>query len=660
MFDRLFSPIALAGVTVPNRVVMAPMSSGLGRDDGSVTPELIAFLEARAAGGTGLIIVEFTCVDRRFGLSEVKQLSLDDDKNIEGHRRLVDAIKKQGAVACLQLHMPGRFAEPRTLGTSLPVSPSQCISGTANQVVSRALTDTEINEILERYVQAARRAMNAGYDAIELHGAHGYLPMAFLSPSSNSRDDKWGGDFSRRLQFPSELVAAVKTEIGSNVPLIYRLSSTEFVSGGLTIEDMEAVVPELVKAGADALHVTSGTMKGSFERMVDPMSLDEGWRLDHARRLKTVSTVPVIAIGPIRWPRSAEAALSRGDTDMIALGRPLLADPQWALKASRQLEADVIPCTNCNWCMERVRKHAPIGCAENPRTGRELASTIHFSSSQREPKPVLVAGAGPAGLNAALELDRAGVKTHLFESANVLGGTLIAASAAPGKDKLGWYLAYLKQRILNSSINLHLATELDAEQLERLGPLAVVIATGTSDVSMPIPTSPKSKVYSAYKVLSGEESPDYQSTLPTIVYGGGETGCEASEYLSARGLNVILVTRSDRKMLARSAEFAYRKLLRKRLEASSRISIVERQSISQINKTDVVLLDENGTKTVQPMAQVVLAQGRLKLDHLSGLLEDRHLPYVRIGDVKNIGRIGDAVEDAYLQVRSILELVRTQ
>jgi len=652
-FPLLFSPFSLAGLVLPNRVVMAPMSSSLADLQGFVTPELVAFIQARAAGGTGLIIVEFTCVDASFGLGELRQPRLDSDDYIAGHAELVAAITATGARACLQLHMPGQYIIAGTAAQGA-VAPSDVYARNGERS-ARAMTVQEVDQLVERFAHGARRALAAGYEAIEIHGAHGYLPMAFMSPRKNQRDDAWGGDFDRRLAFPLALIAAIKAVIGPSRPLIYRVSAVEFVESGLSIADMERIVPRLAQAGCDALHVSTGAVEGALDKIVDPMSSLEGWRLPLGRRLRKASGLPVIAVGPVRWPQTAERALAEGDADLIALGRPLLADPAWARKARAGRLEDITPCTNCNWCMARVREHASIGCAENPTTGRELQdlSAAHGIAGQ----VAVVVGSGPGGLHAALEFDLRGADTHLFEARGEIGGGLLVSAAPPFKEPLYWYWQHLGHRLAQSRVHTHMGVRATAADVLALKPDLVVVATGTRARPWPLESGAGAlSVHDATDVLTGDVATDAlgaSASLAVIVYGGGETGCETAEFLAARGVPVKLITRSALNQLARSAEPIYRRHLRSRLVANPLIEVVAGATIVALREDGVALQLASGERRDLTAGSLVVAQGREPADELLAQLRDAGVPCELIGDAHSVGRIGDAVHAGHAAVQKL-------
>ncbi len=651
-YPLLSSPYTLKGLTLRNRTVMSPMSSGLGRQDGSVSEAQIAFYRERAEGGVGLIIVEFTGVNRRLGLAEPNQLSLDSRDNLAGHQRLVKAIAAGGARTALQLHAPGRHCDLRTI-EGLPAGPSAEVSKRdGTKAVARALMGTEILELIESFGRSAELAIEAGYEAIEIHGAHGYLPMAFLSPLSNRRDDDWGGDFDRRLKFVEGVIRRVRQAMGPDRPLLYRLSSSEHLPGGLTIENMAAIAQRLVAAGVDCLDVSTGTLAGTLDMAIDPMSMPEGWRFEDSRRIRQATGAPTIGIGPVRWPQTAEDALSRGDADLVCLGRPLLADAEWAKKAVTGHEADIRPCTNCNWCFARIALHQPIGCAEAPRTGRELAPV---STRRVGGVCAVVIGGGPGGMAAALELDSYGFDTHLFEAQLQLGGGLIASAAPPLKDKLLWYLDHLRRQLAKSEVKIHLGRKADPAIVSALNPSVIIVATGALPLQSLFDGAKPGSVIMAYDLLAGDVELDQAAGATIAVYGGGETGCETAEFLADLGYRVQLITRSDRKQLARSAETMYRKHLLQRLAKNGRIEIVDHATVTAFD-AGIMAIERNDQTTERLAAGLlVIAQGRDAGSALAEELEKAGLPVTIIGDALRIGRIGDAVHGAHAAVQDALE-----
>lgn len=654
-YPHLFEPIRLRNLTLPNRVLMAPMSTNLASPDGYVTPQQIAFYQARAQGGTGMIIVEFCCVDGDTGRSEHRQLTLSSINQVAGHQRLVKAINGAGAVACLQLQHGGQGAKRNLVKGGLPVAPSDVPSRSdPERLMARALLDDEIEHLIEAFGRTAELGVQAGYQAIELHGAHGYLLTSFLSPFTNHRDDRWGGDEQRRLEFARRVIQRVRQAIGDR-PLIYRLSADEFTPAGLNLEDMARIAPQLVAAGVDALHVSIGLGWTSFDKVVEPMSMPEGWRLPYARRIRQAVSVPVISVGQIRWPETAERAIAEGDADMIALGRTLLADPEWANKARRGQRELIRPCTSCNYCVSMSSgADGRIGCAENPRTGHELDALPDAGVLQGQ--SVLVVGGGPGGMAAALMLQQAGFATELHEARATLGGGLIASAAPPFKDKLNWYRDYLEQQLARSSVKVRLGQHTEPQALLANPPAVVLVANGSRARRLPIEGIDLPLVRDAYELLmgDGEALPADAAEHPVLVYGGGETGCETAELLAERGYRVLLVSRSSRTKLARSAEMIYRGVLLKRLHGNPLIEIHDNCHLSRIDDLGLVELGRSDGERIRlRVSCVLIAQGREPDNRFVEALLQAGIPFITIGDAREGGRIGDAVHDAYRAVQGL-------
>ena len=647
-FPNLFSPFQLGTLTLPNRAVMAPMSTNMGGLDGAVTPDLIAFYRARATGGTGMVIVEFCCVHRASGRSEHRQLSLENPRQVEGHRQLVEAIASAGAVPCLQLQHGGPGIKRELAPNGIAVGPCDIRSRRdPERLTARALREDEIEHLIQCFGHTAALGVQAGYQAFELHGAHGYLLTTFLSPYFNQRDDAWGGDEERRLAFPTRVIRQVKAAIGDR-PLIYRLSAEEFTERGLSIDDMARIAPKLAAAGLDAIHVSIGLGATSFDKVVEPMSMPEGWRLPYARRIREAAGVPVISVGQIRWPATAEQAVANGDADLIALGRPLLADPAWAAKAKRGEVDRIRPCTSCNYCVTMSSgEHGRIGCAENPLTGRELMSAPDAGALRGS--QAVVVGGGPGGMAAALLLDQAGFETTLYEARDSLGGGLIASAAPPFKEKLLWYQDYLQRTLVNSSVKVQLGSAVSAEDIRRHTPEVVILAHGGRAIPLPIAGIDNDRVVDAYEILMGNslQFPPPDRQLPIMVYGGGETGCETAELLAEQGYQVVLVSRSPAKQLARSAEPIYRTVLLKRLTENPAIRILDNSTIESIDDEGQVVLTREGQGETIEVLRLLIAQGRRPDPQLATELAAAGIAHITIGDARQGGRIGDAVHNAW-------------
>lgn len=651
-YPRLFEPFQIGNMTLKNRIAMAPMETHLGEPDGGVNNEIIAYYRERARGGAGMIITEFTCVDSTDGFSSnVPQLRLDNDRYKAGHARLVAAIHAAGAKAILQMSHAGRQTKETVIGRQ-PVSASPIplksiyMSGTPRQ-----LEDHEIRRIIASYANTARLAMLAGYDGVMLHGAHGYLIQQFLSPLMNHRDDEWGGDEERRMRFALEVIKAVKAQIGAK-PLMYRMSVIDGVEGGITIEDSERIAPHLTAAGVDAIDISWGFLE-SAHLILEPMSVEEGDRLPYARRIREATGKPVITAGVMRWPDKCEQAVINGDTDIVSLGRALLADPMWPIKAQRGLVDDIRPCTSCNWCIRELAQSRSVGCAENPRCGKETEPELDsFANGLR----ATVVGSGPGGMAAALLLDQSGFDVTLYEKRGRLGGNLITSAVPPGKDKLFWYHDFLLGRIEKSKVKVHCGTLVTRDMIDADLPDVVILAGGSRPAPLNLaawgnlPTAP------AYEVLIDETTvPPSSVKRPIVIYGGGETGTETAEYLAKNGHQVMLVTRSDKKFLARNAEVLYRGALLQRLHANPAIRVVDHSALHSING-DHVLLAQGDDLIEQPASAVLLAHGLVPDTELPDALAGLDIPMIRIGDAAQVARIGEAVRDAYRAVQDLRRL----
>ncbi|MEE9202302.1 MAG: FAD-dependent oxidoreductase [Dehalococcoidia bacterium] len=519
---KLFEPISIGTLALKNRLVMPPMNTRMGDPGGFVSQRTVDYYARRAQGGVGLIIVEIGAVDPVQVVSST-QLQLSDDRFIPGMSQLAQAIKDNGSRAAIQIHHPGRQAPNSVTGTQA-VAPSALNSQRSGET-PRELTPSDIEGIVGQFAQAARRAKDAGFEAVEIHGAHGYLLCQFLSPYSNQRQDDYGGDTAHRARFPIQVVAAVRQVVGRDFPIIFRFSASEFTEGGLTVEDGKAIARMMEEAGVDCLSISAGT-DASLEWAVQPVLLPVGCLLPLAAAIREEAYVPVIAVGRINHPSIAEAALQEGKADLIALGRPLLADPDYPLKAQEGRWDEIRKCIACNSCRrDPLPRELPICCLLNPETGNEGVKETPADSAQK----VLVIGAGPAGMEAARVAALRGHQVTLWEEAPRPGG------------RWSWlqrgYIGERMRTLRELGVAVEMGKPVSSQAVAALGAGTILATPRAAPVRPTIPGSDGDHCLLAGEVLDEKQQP----TGRVAVLGIGNTGCEVAHLLSRRGVPVTLM-----------------------------------------------------------------------------------------------------------------------
>jgi dimethylglycine catabolism A len=426
--NALFSPVVVGGLEVPNRIVMPPMTTRLADPEGYVTDALIAYYRTRALGGVGLITVEMGSPEK-VGRHRFRELGVYDDKFLSGLEHLVSSLHDAGARVSIQLGHGGSRARKAVSGET-PIAPSPVSTPVyeveAETIVPLKMTSVRIEQTTQAFVEAARRMQRVGFDFVELHGAHGYLISQFLSPKENTRTDEYGGSLENRARFGLHVLRRIRCEV-PDLPVIYRLGVEDFFPGGLSFAEGLQVAQWVAQAGADALSITAGHYRSlpSAERQMPPMAYPEGTFLGFSARVKERVDIPVLGVGRLGNPAVARSAVEEGKVDMVALGRTLIADPDWVNKV--RSGAAVRRCLSCNHCVNSMRTGAHISCVVNPVAGFEL----DFA----DPAPprgerICVVGAGPAGLSyASLVADQNQVT--VLERAPVSGGAFRYTGKAP-------------------------------------------------------------------------------------------------------------------------------------------------------------------------------------------------------------------------------------
>jgi len=478
----LLTPARIGPVEIKNRIVMPSMTTRTSDEEGHVTDASVAYYLARAQGGTGLITVEMASPEKA-GRHRRRELGIYDDRFLSGLTRLVGEIHRGGAKASIQLGHGGGHTRADICGEK-PVAPSAIphpvYEITLETIVPEAMSKARIEQTVAAYAEAAVRAERADFDCIEIHAAHGYLISQFHAPFENRRTDEYGGSLENRARFGLEVLRAVKAAVPS-LGAIYRLSVDDFFDGGLTYGEGKQIAIWAAQAGADALHVTAGhyRSKPTAHRMIPPMAEPDAPFLDFAADIKKAISVPVIAVGRLGDPATATAAVEGGKADFIALGRALIADPQWAEKLRRN--EPIRRCLACNTCIDGMRGGAGISCVVNGAAGRE---SMFANSKPPRGERIAVIGAGPAGLTYA-SLIAEGNSVTLFERAARAGGAFRFAGLAPmfqeveaNPASLERYIRDMVAACLRKGVTFRLATDV-MRRRSLLAPFdRIVVATG--------------------------------------------------------------------------------------------------------------------------------------------------------------------------------------
>ncbi len=479
----LLTPGRIGPLALKNRVIMAPMTTRKADAEGYVTEETLAWYEARAKGGVGLVTVEMAAPERA-GKHRNFELGLYDDRFLPGLTRIVDVIHAAGAKAAIQLGHGGGHTRIDIAGVN-PIAPSaiphSVQEGRTEIIIPEEMSPARIAETVEAFASAASRAGRAGFDAVEIHGAHGYLLSQFMTPGENQRNDDYGGSLHNRARISVEITAAVKAA-APELAVIFRINGDDYYDKGIGIEEAEEIAVLVAEAGADAIHVTGGHYRSqpTAAIMIPPMATPPVPFLGFAVRIKARVPVPVVAVGRFGDPLAAERAVQDGAADFIALGRPLVADPDWVAKAGAR--RPVRRCMACNSCVDGMREGQQLHCIVNPVAGRELL----FANRKplRQGQRIAVIGAGPAGLAYAAEMAEAN-DVVVFEREQALGGALRLAGLAPlfqgvtaAPDSLLAYVEGLAEACRTRGATIRVATDPLAEQGALDGFDHVVIATG--------------------------------------------------------------------------------------------------------------------------------------------------------------------------------------
>jgi len=614
-FSALFSPVKIGHLSIKNRVVLAPMDVGMINPDGSLTERVVNYYEERAKGGVGLIITQFTSVvdDQRMDSPGVFS-----GRQVFGLNYLAESVKEYGTRIFLQIAHHGGRAEKSITGLK-PVAPS-AVSSPLYKETPRQLSIEEIEDLIEKFIQAAKRAKIAGFDGVEVHGAHTYLIGQFISPHTNRREDKYGGDFEGRMRFPAEIVRGIKKECGQNFVAGFKFSAYEHLENGIDINLAKKIAIYMQKVGVDYLHVASTTYELGGWRYLDvsPLYAPPGEVVELARSIKAEVSIPVMAGGGINDPQLAEEILNQKKVDLVVLGRALIADPRWAKKVEKGEIEEILPCIRCNRCHKRLFSGQEVRCTVNPSLGRERKYQIN---SAKRLKKIVVVGGGPAGLEAALTLNRRGHRVILYEKEDKLGGNLVISSIPPFKKDVRRLLAYYLRKIEKSGVEVRPGKPVDVLTLRQENPDAIVMATGARHIIPEIPGLKKGVFHTASEVLKKHD--EIEMGEKVIILGAGLVGCEVAWYLSSLGKKVKVFEVLDLDSILTDEHSTNRFYLLYNLKMLNVEILAERKIVEVENKKAVFQKIKEGKEEVYSFDLLVMATGFRPRDELVEELKTR-------------------------------------
>jgi len=666
MKDPLFNKIKIGSLILKNRIYMPAMHLNMATDF-KVTDRMIDFYAERARGGAAMISVGYATVDDLSGNS--MNIGVHDDAFIPGLKKLAQAIQENGALAAVQLNHAGRYNFSFFLDGKTPVAPSP-IASRLTRETPRELTIDEIQATINSFAEAADRVKQAGFDAVEVLSGTGYLISQFLSPLTNHRTDEYGGNLDNRMRFGLEIMRAIKSKTGKDFPLIVRMNGNELMKDGSSAKDLTTYATALENEGVDSLCINVGWHEARVPQIVT--EVPRGLYGYLARRIKDIVNVPVIASHRINDPKTAREMIADNLCDMVALGRSLIADPEFPKKAESHRENEIIHCIACaQGCFDNLFKLKSVECLCNPMAGYEKERIIQKTDS---PKKVMIIGGGAAGMSAAISAHDRGHQVTLFESGSQLGGQLMLAGAPPGREEFSVLARDLANQLTVRKISVAFNKTVDMATITSFAPDVIILATGARPITPKIDGINQSHVVQAWDVLTGKA----HTGQNVVIIGGGAVGVETALLLAEKGtlsgdaVKFLLLNQAETlEDIIYMATHGTKKItivemidkIGKDIGKSTRwgmLQDIDRRNIDVKVNTRAVKINESSIRLAQgdnefdlPADSVVLAVGASTHHPLKDLLDEKGIDCTVIGDATTIGKAFDAVHQGFKVGREI-------
>lgn len=618
---------------------MPALASFLIGNDGSISDATVEHYRRRSAGGPAMVIVEACSVSPE-GIVSAHQARIYEDRFIDGLARIATAIKEEGNVPAVQIHHGGRQTSIKVIKRK-PLAPSPLPCPAIRGDVEPLSIDG-IQQLVNKFGQAAERAYQAGYELIEIHGAHGYLINQFLSRFSNIRGDEYGGTVSGRTRFAREIMEEIRRRLGHEFPISFKISAEEYVPGGLTTKESIEILEILATAGIDIVQVSGGN-DVTPEWICQPMFMEKACHVNSAEQVKKALDIPVMAVGRINDPSLANQIITQKKADLVCMGRGLLADPDMPKKAQEGRLDEIRTCIACNTCMESIFQKGRIECLVNPMLGREkemaFVPTLH-------PKKIIVVGAGPGGLNVAWVAAKRGHEVHIYEKRGELGGQLLSGSIPGHKAELRTLIQFQKKQAELFGVKCHLNIEVSAADIKACNPDVVILATGSLP-TLPAVEGIDKDIVLTYEDVLNEGPFDFKSV---VIAGGGPTGLELALHLSDHGISVTVIEILP--WAGKGLEAMTKKIILIRLK-ENKVAISTDTRLLKIEDTGAVVANRDNQELFIEADKVLIAIGMRPNTGLYNQIKTLGYEIHQIGDCLEPRSAKDAIYESAVLGRRI-------